>query len=160
MATAEGVKAKLEGLIGAANGATGRSDATLTAAVAALISGFGQGGASVQTGQFTPAENLGGIVLDVNGICSNFVLWRVSQELPGDLRILQRFISLDLTAAGGTACFHTLATNGTGTTINACVYGDAPGVAYEAGKVNFTFNPTAFGWGYLAAGYEYRWLAW
>lgn len=44
MATADSVKNKLRGLISKANGTTGRSDATVTAAVDALISGYGKGG--------------------------------------------------------------------------------------------------------------------
>lgn len=44
MATAEGIKAKLQGLIEAANAATGAADADLTAAVQSLIDGFGQSG--------------------------------------------------------------------------------------------------------------------
>lgn len=44
MVTAESVKAKLQGLIATANAATGNADADLTAAVNALVAGFGQGG--------------------------------------------------------------------------------------------------------------------
>ena len=44
MATAEGVKTKIQGLIDAANATTGNADANLTTAVAALVAGFGQGG--------------------------------------------------------------------------------------------------------------------
>lgn len=44
MATAESVKAKLQGLIDLANTTTGNTDADLTAAVNSLIAGFGQGG--------------------------------------------------------------------------------------------------------------------
>lgn len=44
MATADSVKAKLEGLISKANEATGNSDADLTTAVDSLIEGYGQGG--------------------------------------------------------------------------------------------------------------------
>ena len=44
MATAEGVKAKLQGLIATANATTGNSDTDLTAAINALVAGFGQGG--------------------------------------------------------------------------------------------------------------------
>lgn len=43
MATAEGIKAKLQGLIEAANAATGNADADLTAAVNSLILGYGSG---------------------------------------------------------------------------------------------------------------------
>lgn len=44
MATADGVKSKLQGLISSANAKTGGSDTTLTAAVNTLIAGFGAGG--------------------------------------------------------------------------------------------------------------------
>ena len=61
MATAESVKAKLQGLIDTANATTGGIDADLTAAVQSLIAGFGQGGGTgnltVVSGTFTPAEN-------------------------------------------------------------------------------------------------------
>ena len=61
MATAESVKAKLQGLIDAANATTGGIDADLTAAVQSLIAGFGQGGGTgnltIVSGTFTPAEN-------------------------------------------------------------------------------------------------------
>ena len=43
MVTAESVKAKLQGLIATANATTGNADADLTAAVGALVAGFGQG---------------------------------------------------------------------------------------------------------------------
>lgn len=46
MATAQSVKAKLQGLIDSANAATGGSDTTLDAAVGTLIAGFGAGGGS------------------------------------------------------------------------------------------------------------------
>lgn len=162
MATADSVKAKLAGLISKANGVTGRADATVTEAVDALIAGFGQGsqGPAVQTGSFIPSENLTEIVLAVNGACTNLVLWRVSQELPGDLRILQRFVGLDLTPSGGTACYHTLATNSTGATFNASVYGDDPGAVFESGKITLSYTAAAYGWGWMPAGDEYRWMAW
>lgn len=44
MATAESVKAKIQGLITTANATTGSSDTDLTTAVNALVSGYGQGG--------------------------------------------------------------------------------------------------------------------
>lgn len=44
MATADSVKAKLQGLIAKANAATGNTDADLTSAIDALVAGFGQGG--------------------------------------------------------------------------------------------------------------------
>lgn len=44
MATADSVKAKIQGLIDQSNATTGNTDADLTTAVGALIAGFGQGG--------------------------------------------------------------------------------------------------------------------
>lgn len=58
MATADRVKEKLQSLIGQANATTGNTDADMTAAVSALIAGFGQGaGNAVQIGQETPAPS-------------------------------------------------------------------------------------------------------
>lgn len=64
MATAESVKAKLQGLIGLANTTTGKADTDLTAAVNALIAGFGQGGSSdgasgIYMAKVTMADNVG-----------------------------------------------------------------------------------------------------
>ena len=44
MSTAENVKAQLSVLLNQANSTTGKADANLTAAVASLAAGFGQGG--------------------------------------------------------------------------------------------------------------------
>lgn len=157
MVTAESVRTKIQTLINLANENTGNTDTNLTDAIDSLIN---RSGMSVQTGSFTPAENLTGVTLEVNGICTNLVLWRVSQELPGDLRILQRFIGLDLTPSGGTACYHTLATNSAGTTLNASVYVDAPGAVFESGKITLSYTAASYGWGWMPAGDEYRWMAW
>lgn len=57
MATADGVKAKLQGVITKANRTTGRADGDVSAAVDSLISGFGQGGGITPTGTKTITEN-------------------------------------------------------------------------------------------------------
>ena len=64
MVTAEGVKAKLQGLIDTANATTGNADADLTAAVNALAEGFGQGGGGfpgvdVIKGEYIPGQTIG-----------------------------------------------------------------------------------------------------
>lgn len=60
MATAESVKAKIQGLIDQSNEATGKEDTDLTAAVGSLIAGFGQGGAGEAIGTAdTPASITG-----------------------------------------------------------------------------------------------------
>lgn len=56
MATADSVKAKITGLISAANATTGKADTDLTSAVGALIAGFGQGGNSGGGGAFEVTE--------------------------------------------------------------------------------------------------------
>lgn len=48
MATAESVKTQLTALLNQANGTTGKTDETLTAAIASLAAGFGQGGGENQ----------------------------------------------------------------------------------------------------------------
>lgn len=58
MSTAESVKAQLNALLNQANDTTGKTDENLTAAIASLAAGFGQGGGNaVQIGQETPAPN-------------------------------------------------------------------------------------------------------
>lgn len=58
MATAESVKTQLSALLNQANGTTGKADETLTAAIASLADGFGQGeGNAIQIGQDTPSPN-------------------------------------------------------------------------------------------------------
>lgn len=160
MVTSDSVKAKLQGLISRANGVTGNADATLTQAVEALIAGFGQGGSTVQTGSFTPAENISSISLTVNGTCSNLALWRISSEMPGTVRLLQRYVEIDRSHTGDKPFYHTLASNGTGTTLNASAYNDIGNAVFEAGTVSLSFNADSYGWGWLVAGYTYVWMAW
>lgn len=65
MATADSVKAKMQGLIDSANAKTGGNDTTLTAAVNALIAGFGSGGGTglvYDMGEFVPeADTTAGV---------------------------------------------------------------------------------------------------
>lgn len=58
MATADSIKAKLQSLIAQSNAATGNTDGDLTAAIAALIAGYGSGGGNaVQIGQESPSPS-------------------------------------------------------------------------------------------------------
>lgn len=73
MATADSVKAKIQGLIASANAKTGNTDADLTTAVNALIAGFGQGGGGSSGGasgiymaKVTPARDAEGLVITHN----------------------------------------------------------------------------------------------
>jgi hypothetical protein len=73
MATADSVKAKMQGLIDSANAKTGGNDSTLTAVVNALIAGYGSGGGSsggtsgIYVAEITPssAENTLNITHDL-----------------------------------------------------------------------------------------------
>lgn len=66
MATADGVKSKLQGLIDSANTKTGAKDITLTAAMNTLIAGYGSGGGSsggargIYMAKITPETDLNG----------------------------------------------------------------------------------------------------
>lgn len=72
MATADGVKSKLQGLIDSANAKTGGNDTTLTGAVNKLIAGFGQGGGSsggasgIYMAKITPEEDLSELIVTHN----------------------------------------------------------------------------------------------
>lgn len=72
MATADSVKAKMQGLIDSANATTGAADTTLTGAVNTLIAGFGQGGGSsgvasgIYMAKFTPESDANEISVNHN----------------------------------------------------------------------------------------------
>lgn len=66
MATADSVKAKIQGLIDSANDTTGNEDEDLTTAVQALIDGFGQGGGGGL------AYDMGEFVLDSDSTSSRW----------------------------------------------------------------------------------------
>ena len=58
MSTVETVKAQLNALLNQANDTTGKTDANLTAAIASLVAGFGQGGSAFNhITTFTPATS-------------------------------------------------------------------------------------------------------
>ena len=81
MATADSVKAKLQGLLDSANETTGNEDKDLTSAVAALIAGYGQGGENnvegMYSGSFTPAEHLLNVEIAVGADTQNLLIFTV-----------------------------------------------------------------------------------
>ena len=73
MSTAETVKAQLNALLNQANNTTGKTDANLTAAIASLAAGFGQGGSGsggIQSasGEFSIAEDVASFKIDISDI--------------------------------------------------------------------------------------------
>lgn len=90
MATAESVKAKLLGLLNQANAATGKTDADLTAAVASLVAGFGQGGGG---------SSGGAVLLDSGTITTTNGTSYVVQELSETPDIVLVWAKSELTAS-------------------------------------------------------------
>lgn len=86
MATADSVKAKMQGLIDSTNAKTGGSDTNLTAAVNTLIAGYGaSGGASgIYMAKVTPAEDTDALVITHNLGTSDILLACCWAETLGD----------------------------------------------------------------------------
>lgn len=91
MATADGVKSKLQGLISSANAKTGGTDTTLIAAVNTLIAGYGQGGGSsggasgIYMARVTPTEDLGEMTITHNLGTTDILLAACWAETLGDI---------------------------------------------------------------------------
>ena len=90
MVTAESVKAKLQGMISLANATTGKTDTDLTAAVNALIAGFGQGGSSggasgIYMAKVTPASDVGKMSINHNLGTTDILLVAAWAETLGDI---------------------------------------------------------------------------
>lgn len=96
MATADSVKAKMQGLIDSANAKTGGNDTTLTAAVNALIAGFGSGGGTsgIYMAKITPEEDLASnFPITHNLGTTDILLVAVWAETLGDI-VLDKTVNL------------------------------------------------------------------
>lgn len=100
MATADSVKAKMQGLIDSANAKTGGNDSTLTAAVNTLIAGFGSGGGSsggargIYMAKITPETDLtADFPITHNLGTTDILLVAVWAETLGDI-VLDRSVNL------------------------------------------------------------------
>ncbi len=96
MATLDSVKAKIQSLISKANSKTGRADTDMTAAVDALIAGFGQGGGITPTGTKT---------ITANGThdVTEFATAEVAVPAPEQMTVVRTVtISADVTGANNT----------------------------------------------------------
>lgn len=85
MATADGVKTKIQGLIDSANAVTGQTDADMSSAVATLIAGYGSSGgdsgAVFYTGTYMTEERvLEDIVFSTPGGVSHFVMFLFDEQ--------------------------------------------------------------------------------
>lgn len=149
MATADSVKAKMQGLIDSANAKTGAGDTTLTAAVNTLIAGFGSGtgGSSGVSGVYmakiTPEEDLDRIEINHNLGTTDILFAACWAETLGDIvptfnGALGKYwaktdIPVRYSSAGDTENFNTLnvynVTNNqaTGGTSSSYVYWDGVG---------------------------------
>ena len=100
MATADGVKSKLQGLIDSANATTGAKDITLTAAMNTLIAGYGSGGGSsggargIYMAKITPETDLTvNFTITHNLGTTDILLVAVWAESLGDM-VLDRQVNL------------------------------------------------------------------
>lgn len=90
MATADSVKAKMQGLIDSANAKTGGNDTALTGAVNTLIAGFGQGGGSsggtsgIYMAKVTPESDLDNLVIAHNLGTTDILSVAIWAETLGD----------------------------------------------------------------------------
>ena len=90
MATADSVKAKMQGLIDSANAKTGAGDATLTAAVNTLIAGFGSGGggggaSGIYMAKVTPSSDKGNLQIVHNLGTTDILCAMAWAETMGDV---------------------------------------------------------------------------
>lgn len=86
MATAETVKAQLSALLNQANNTTGKTDANLTAAIASLAAGFGQGGSGgIYMAKVTPSEDLYSMAIAHNLGTTDIFLVALWAETLGDI---------------------------------------------------------------------------
>jgi hypothetical protein len=92
MATADSVKAKMQGLIDSANAKTGGNDTTLTGAVNALIAGYGQGGGGSSGGtsgiymaKITPESDAEQITVNHNLGTTDILFAAILVETLGDI---------------------------------------------------------------------------
>lgn len=87
MATADSVKAKMQGLIDSANTKTGGNDTTLTAAINALIAGFGSGGGTsgIYMAKITPETDTDSLTITHNLGTTDILLAACWAETMGDI---------------------------------------------------------------------------
>ena len=81
MSTAETVKAQLNALLNQANNTTGKTDTNLTAAIASLVAGFGQGSSGGGL-----AYDMGEFVLDAD------IIWNITNGVKHNLGDTPEFI--------------------------------------------------------------------
>lgn len=165
MATAESVKAQLTALLAQANDTTGKTDANLTAAIASLISGFGQGSSS---GMFETGEFIGDGVVhnDLNPIQiplsfePDFILICLTDlstafdkiHLADGLLIRDTMYHAGHRTADSTA----LANSGYGLWIDGLYGSNANKATYQDGVLNWILNPSNR---VLYSGAPYTWIA-
>lgn len=130
MSTAETVKAQLNALLNQANNTTGKTDTNLTAAIASLAAGFGQGGSGGGSGL---SYDMGEFVLEDDTVGSTTYISHNLGEKPGFILVwtddyagVTNPNELNPTALGfvwfnqimGLENWFTSSTKGEGTTVN------------------------------------------
>ena len=127
------------------------------------------GGANIQSGSFTPAENLTEYTIPVDGTVKNFAFFRENNTPISGQRTIQANVFFDMSTVSDANFILGLASNGTGTSISAMQYrygdfyqdgGTYPMAIIENGSVTVKTLSTANGSGFFAAGEKYNWIAW
>lgn len=165
MATADSVKTKLQSLLQTANGATGKSDSTISAAVASLIAGFSSG-PTVYTGIHKMEEwVVENVVFDTPGGVSNFALFMTEAPTTGSGYALMTSI----VACKSSRRVICSASNSSGSAVTASNHyltgtpsvSSYPGVSFGENQVTLLAPATvATTSRWLQVNKEYIWIAW
>lgn len=141
---------KLTAIADAIRVKTGGADLLTLDEMAEAVSGIsGGGGIIIQTGSFTPAENLYNYTIPVDGTVKNAILYKINNTIGYGVRCMIATAIFD-----GIDYQPVLMTNGAGSSFAGA--GGAKLLTISDGAVVFASNST---YGYLCTE-QYNWMAW
>ena len=114
----------------------------------------GSGGISIQSGSFTPAENLSSYTITVDGTVKNFILIKETSQTGYGIRTIYCIEKFQDTLEANIL----VASNSSGSSFTAINFFDSI-TAFADGAVLITLSPTNSGQGYLVQE-QYNWIAW
>lgn len=125
--------------------------AAMAEAIAAIETGGG--GASVQSGSFTPAENILEYTIPVDGTVSNFIMRKKTNSGGFGVRFL---FGVEVLPIYGSQI--SIGSNSSGSTANSMSVTASP-VTFGNGFVRIVSGASVSGLGYLVTE-QYNWIAW